>query len=266
MRSEEREGSPEGNQDQREDRFTREREEDSANEVTASEDPPEENDEWDFLDGADDDFEADEDSDNNRSNQSGVASQTTRATIFEQLKRRRPDDQNAAPGPKRQARQEDCIRRVRSAVHCRRFRPKSIWDYETKAPWVSAIPAYFERRALRENNEQGHSLQWYATGEIAAQLLTEAVSLLNLAQEIRSNSAGRFLTTALTNAAGQVEITIPTLRNEVARHFDKKNDKGPIVDLGPRQKKLTVVASRLYDLKDCISSIIIKKAYEAFLL
>ena len=58
---------------------------------------------------------------------------------------------------------------------------------------------------------------------------------------------------------GRARQFLTTLRNEVARHFEKKNDKGPIVDLGPRQKKLAIIASRLYDLKDCISSIIIKK-------
>ena len=163
MRSEEREASPEGNRDRREGRFTREREEDSvnedsANEVTASEESPEENDEWNFLDEADDDFEADEDSNDNRSDQSGLASQATRGNVFERLKRKQPEDLRYPPGPKRQARQDDCLRRVRGALHVRRYRPKSIWDYETKAPWVSSIAAYFERRALRESNEQGHSL------------------------------------------------------------------------------------------------------------
>ena len=184
MRTEDREDSPEGNRPRREDscgnRFPRERADPPAEESHVSEDSPEENKEWNFLDGAEDEFESDEDSDDKRGNQSIVASQSNRAIVFERLKQRRPNELSQTPGLKRHARQDDCIRRVRSAAYCRQFRPKSIWDYETNAPCVSAIPAYFERRALRENNEQGHSPQWCATCEIAAQLLTEAVSLLNL--------------------------------------------------------------------------------------
>ena len=96
---------------------------------------PEENDDWDFLNRAGETFEHDEDtSEDTRSDQSGVASQTTRATTFKRLKRKELEDPTKSPGTKHQARQEDCIWRVRSALHCRRYHPTSIWDYETKTP------------------------------------------------------------------------------------------------------------------------------------
>ena len=267
MRNEEREDSPEGNHRHRREDPPEERQEQdraASPETTSSEDRAT----WNFLEGAED-FDDDSEEQyaprsslrsSSSSDNTCVVSEAPRSTVFERLKRKAPDFDNS-PAAKKQPRQEDCLRRIRSALHCRRYRPKSIWDYETKTPWVSSIPAYFERRAFREWEEQGHTLQWYATGEIAAQLLTEAVSLKNLAHEIRINAAGKFLTTALATALGHVEVIIPALRNEVAKHFDKKSDKGLVVDLSPRQKKLSIIASRLYDLKDCISSIVIKKSY-----
>ena len=268
MRNEEREDSPEGNRRHRREAPPEERAEEhreASPETTSSDDQAT----WNFLEDADD-FDHDDETEeiaprtslrsSSSSDNTCVVSEAPRANVFERLKRKTPDNDNS-PASKKQPRQEDCLRRLRSALHCRRYRPKSIWDYETKTPWVSSIPAYFERRAFREWEEQGHTLQWYATGEIAAQLLTEAVSLRNLAQEIRINAAGKFLTSALATALGHVDVIIPALRNEVAKHFDKKNDKGLVVDLSPRQKKLSIIASRLYDLKDCISSIVIKKPF-----
>ena len=59
---------------------------------------------------------------------------------------------------------------------------------------MSLIPAYLEQCAFREWEEQGHTLQWYAIGEVAAQLLTEAVLLYNLQKEIRLHSTVKHLT------------------------------------------------------------------------
>ena len=125
MRSEAREESPEGNR-QREAPPERHQREDSPEErrrpraEPEREEPPEENNEWDFLDGASEDFEDDEDtSEDTRSDQSGVATQATpRATVFDRLKRKAPEgDESHPPAPKRQPRQGDSLRKIRSAIH-----------------------------------------------------------------------------------------------------------------------------------------------------
>ena len=220
MRSEEREDSREGNHRQRRERENPPDEE--QREVLPEAQGPPEDDEWNFLEGGAEDFEIDDEATvDSRSDQSGVPTQTTRATIFERLKRSAPADRSIPPSSKKLARQEECLRHVRNALNVRHYRPTSIWDYETKTPWLATFPAFFERRAFREWEEQGHTLQWYATGEIITQLLTEAVSLLNLAQEIRSNSAGKFLNSALATTIGHVEVTIPALRSEAAKHLKK---------------------------------------------
>ena len=66
-----------------------------------------------------------------------------------------------------------------------------------KNPVGLVDPSLLRASAFHEWEEQGLTLRWYATGEVAAQLLTEAVSLRNLAQKIRINASGKFLTSAL---------------------------------------------------------------------
>ena len=162
MRNEEREDSPEGNHRHRREDPPEERQEQdraASPETTSSEDRAT----WNFLEGAED-FDDDSEEQyaprsslrsSSSSDNTCVVSEAPRSTVFERLKRKAPDFDNS-PAAKKQPRQEDCLRRIRSALHCRLYRPKSIWDYETKTPWVSSIPAYFERRAFREWEEQGH--------------------------------------------------------------------------------------------------------------
>ena len=234
MRNDEREDSPEGNRRHRREDPPEERAEEhraASPETTSSNDQAT----WNFLKDADD-FDHDDETEelaprsllrsSSSSESTCVVSEAPRANVFERLKRNTPNNDNSHAS-KKQPRQEDCLRRIRSALHYRCYW-HSIWVYETKTPWVSSIPAYFERRAFREWEEHGHTLQWYATGEVAAQLLIEAVSLRNLAQEIHINAAGKFLTSALTTACRHNHSSASQRSNK------NKNDEGLDVDLSLR--------------------------------
>ena len=103
MRSEEREDSPEGNHRRRRERDNPPEDEEQREVAPEAQDPPED-DEWNFLGGEAEDLEMDDDPcEDSRSDESGVTIQSTRATVFDRLKRSAPEGRARPPASKRPA-------------------------------------------------------------------------------------------------------------------------------------------------------------------
>ena len=157
--------------------------------------------------------------------------------------RRRPDNVERA------------VRRVKQCIRGRRYRPRTIWEFPTKTKFLTSVRIYLERRNLRENDEAGYACQWYACGDIAAQLLAEAFIVNNCLRELAREQAGSYLASSLQAGIVSAQDLLSKLRSETKNH-NTKSSATTAPELNNRKEKLIVLADKLWELKDCINSII----------
>ena len=157
--------------------------------------------------------------------------------------RRRPDNVERA------------VRRVKQCIHGRRYRPRTIWEFPTKTKFLTSVRIYLERRNLRENDEAGYASQWYACGDIAAQLLAEAFIINNCLRELAREQAGSYLASSLQAGIVSAQDLLSKLRSETKNH-NTKSSATTAPELNNRKEKLILLADKLWELKDCINSII----------